>query len=400
MRSPHPVDRVACSRRRQRPGGAREESTIGRDGGARQEARAEARLGDHRGRVDPQADAAQRDVAHVDRRREDPGHRRVHRGRSTTSPTSTRCCRRTSSTTTAGSRATWRSPGSSATSALGGFLTSAGQIPVERLSRNAIGAYDAAVKAISEGECIVIYPEGTLTRDPDLWPMKGKTGAARIALATGCPVIPVGQWGAQEVLPPYTKRPHLVPRKNIVMKAGDPVDLDDLLGLPASAETTARATDRIMAAVTGARGRPPWRDRPRAALRPPQQRRTRDRQPARHRPRRGPPDEEEAHPMTKIAVFSAGSWGTAFSLVLADAGNDVSLWARREEVVEADQRAPREHRLPAGHRAAAVDLGVDGPRAGRRRRGRRRAHRPVADPPREPHRRGRRSSPRRPRSCR
>jgi 1-acyl-sn-glycerol-3-phosphate acyltransferase len=133
---------------------------------------------------------------------------------------------------------------------LGGFLTSAGQIPVERLSRNAIGAYDAAVKAIGEGECIIIYPEGTLTRDPDLWPMKGKTGAARIALATGCPVIPVGQWGAHEVLPPYTKRPHLVPRKNIVMKAGDPVDLDDLLGLPASAETTARATDRIMAAVT------------------------------------------------------------------------------------------------------------------------------------------------------
>jgi len=133
---------------------------------------------------------------------------------------------------------------------LGVFLTSAGQIPVERLSRNAIGAYDAAVKAIGVGECIIIYPEGTLTRDPDLWPMKGKTGAARIALATGCPVIPVGQWGAQEVLPPYTKRPHLVPRKNIVMKAGDPVDLEDLLGLPASAETTARATDRIMAAVT------------------------------------------------------------------------------------------------------------------------------------------------------
>ena len=133
---------------------------------------------------------------------------------------------------------------------LGGFLTSAGQIPVERLSRNAIGAYDAAVKAIGEGECIIIYPEGTLTRDPDLWPMKGKTGAARIALATGCRVIRVGLWGAQVVLPPYTKRPHLVPRKNIVMKAGDPVDLADLVALPPSPETTARATDRIMAAIT------------------------------------------------------------------------------------------------------------------------------------------------------
>ncbi len=133
---------------------------------------------------------------------------------------------------------------------LGGFLTSAGQIPVERLSRNAVGAYDAAVRAIEDGECIVIYPEGTLTRDPDLWPMTGKSGAARIALATGCPVIPVGQWGAQEVLPPYTKTPHLVPRKDIVMKAGDPVDLDDLLARAPGPEVTAQATDRIMAAIT------------------------------------------------------------------------------------------------------------------------------------------------------
>lgn len=138
--------------------------------------------------------------------------------------------------------------------ALGGLLRSAGQIPVERSSRAAVGAYDAAVRAIGRGECIVIYPEGTITRDPDLWPMKGKTGAARIALATGCPVIPVGQWGAQEVLPPYTSKPHLVPRKNIVMKAGDPVRLDDLVGDPAagapSAEAAARATERIMAAIT------------------------------------------------------------------------------------------------------------------------------------------------------
>ena len=134
--------------------------------------------------------------------------------------------------------------------ALGGFLRSAGQIPVERLSRNAVGAYDAAVRAIREGECLVVYPEGTLTRDPGLWPMKGKTGAARIALATGCPVVPVGQWGAQEVLPPYTKRPHLRPRKNIVMKAGDPVPLDDLAALPPGPRPTAEATDRIMAAIT------------------------------------------------------------------------------------------------------------------------------------------------------
>ena len=137
------------------------------------------------------------------------------------------------------------------TRGVGAILKSAQQIPVERLTRNAIGAYDAAVRAIADGECIVIYPEGTLTRDADLWPMKGKTGAARIALATGCPVIPVGQWGAHEVLPPYTKTPHLVPRKNIVMKAGDPVPLGDLVAAPTSPEATAEATDRIMDAITG-----------------------------------------------------------------------------------------------------------------------------------------------------
>lgn len=134
--------------------------------------------------------------------------------------------------------------------ALGGFLLAAGQIPVERLSRTAVGAYDAAVAAVRAGECVVVYPEGTLTRDPDLWPMTGKSGAARIALETGCPVIPVGQWGAQELLPAYARKPDLFPRKRIVMKAGDPVDLSDLVAEPRTPEVINQATDRIMAALT------------------------------------------------------------------------------------------------------------------------------------------------------
>ena len=79
--------------------------------------------------------------------------------------------------------------------------------------------------------------------------MVGKSGAARIALATGAPVIPVGQWGAHEVLPPYTTRPRLVPRKRVVMKAGDPVDLSDLLEQPRSTALVNQATARIMAAL-------------------------------------------------------------------------------------------------------------------------------------------------------
>ena len=134
--------------------------------------------------------------------------------------------------------------------ALGFFLRAAGQIPVERLSKNAVGAYDAAVAAVRNGECVVVYPEGTLTRDPAQWPMKGKTGAARIALETGCPVIPVGQWGPQQLLAPYAKRPHLIPPKHITMRAGDPVDLSDLVALPRTPEVVQQATDRIMGALT------------------------------------------------------------------------------------------------------------------------------------------------------
>jgi 1-acyl-sn-glycerol-3-phosphate acyltransferase len=132
---------------------------------------------------------------------------------------------------------------------LGFFLRAAGQIPVYRATRGAIGAYDAAVAAVRDGKCVVVYPEGTISRDPGLWPMTGKSGAARIALATGCPVVPIGQWGAQDVLAPYAKKPHLFPRTLITMKVGDPVDLSDLVGQDSTSAVT-EATARIMAALT------------------------------------------------------------------------------------------------------------------------------------------------------
>ena len=135
--------------------------------------------------------------------------------------------------------------------ALGFFLRSAGQIPVYRETSGAGGAYSAAVTAVGRGEAVIIYPEATITRDPDLWPMRGKSGAARIALETGCPVVPVGQWGAQEILPPYTKKPFLFPRKKITARIGPPVDLSDLAAKePRTADVINEATDRIMAAIT------------------------------------------------------------------------------------------------------------------------------------------------------
>lgn len=131
------------------------------------------------------------------------------------------------------------------------IATNAQQIPVARLSAGAKDAYTAAVAAVENGECIGIYPEGTLTRDPDGWPMVGKTGAARIALETGCPVIPIGQWGVQEILPAYSKRPHVFPRHTVTYKVGDPVDLSEYAGQPLTAEVLHGATEKIMDAITG-----------------------------------------------------------------------------------------------------------------------------------------------------
>ncbi|HET9829728.1 MAG TPA: lysophospholipid acyltransferase family protein [Nocardioidaceae bacterium] len=133
---------------------------------------------------------------------------------------------------------------------LGRIVRNAKQIPVYRLTSNASESFVAAVDAVRAGECVVVYPEGTITRQPDLWPMRGKTGAARIALSCGAPVIPLAQWGAQRILAPYTLRPRLLPRKTIQMTAGPPVELDDLRALPLTPEVLVEATNRIMDDIT------------------------------------------------------------------------------------------------------------------------------------------------------
>ena len=133
---------------------------------------------------------------------------------------------------------------------LGRLLRSTGQIPVHRGGVSAAKAYRDAVLAVREGSSVIVYPEGTLTRDPELWPMVGKTGAARIALESGCPVIPCAQWGAHDLLMPYAKRPRFVPRPINQVLAGEPVDLDDLRGKPVSSAVLREATERIMTAIT------------------------------------------------------------------------------------------------------------------------------------------------------
>jgi 1-acyl-sn-glycerol-3-phosphate acyltransferase len=154
---------------------------------------------------------------------------------------------------------------------IGRVLENAGQIPVYRSTTDASKAFSAAVAAVERGECVIVYAEGTITRDPDLWPMVGKSGAARIALSTGCPVIPCAQWGPNEILAPYARKPRLFPRKVMRIRAGAPVVLDDLEGKKPTPPVLREATDRIMADVTSLLEEireakaPPQRFDPRAA---------------------------------------------------------------------------------------------------------------------------------------
>lgn len=136
------------------------------------------------------------------------------------------------------------------TPVLGTALKATGQVPVERVTTGAAGSLKSAGEALAAGRALVIYPEGTLTRDPDLWPMKGRTGAARLALTTGVPVVPVAHWGAQDLLPRYAKRPRLFPRKHVQLVVGDPVDLSAFAGLPVTKAVLDAATEAIMADLT------------------------------------------------------------------------------------------------------------------------------------------------------
>lgn len=132
---------------------------------------------------------------------------------------------------------------------VGTLLRGVGQVPVERGGRAAI-PLDAAKRIVREGHCVIVYPEGSLTRDPDLWPMRGKTGAARLALDLGIPVIPAAHWGTQHLMPRYTNRLRLFPRSRIDVLFGEPVDLSEWAGKAAEPAALQAATARIMAAVT------------------------------------------------------------------------------------------------------------------------------------------------------
>lgn len=132
---------------------------------------------------------------------------------------------------------------------LGGLLRRTHQIPVYRGTSEAIVSLKDAITAVGSGGVVTFYPEGTMTRDAAAWPMTGRTGAVRVAHASGRPLVPVAQWGPQQIMFPYSKRVRLFPRVTIHVRVGDPLDLTELGDHPTE-EQIHRATDQLMDAIT------------------------------------------------------------------------------------------------------------------------------------------------------
>lgn len=141
----------------------------------------------------------------------------------------------------------WRVP------VLGTVLRGTSQIPVSRGRSEAGASLDAARGAFATDGVVVIYPEGTITRDPEGWPMAARSGAARLALTADVPVVPAVHWGTQSVYDHYRKRFRPSLRKTVSIRAGVPVPMDDLRARVEErgpgAALLRETTERMMGAV-------------------------------------------------------------------------------------------------------------------------------------------------------
>jgi len=138
---------------------------------------------------------------------------------------------------------------------LGSILRRLGQLPVYRGQADAALVLKQAAQLVAKSSsCVIFYPEATVTRDPDQWPMVAKTGVARLALESDVQVVPIAHWGAQKILPYGSYLPKLLPRKTVQVVAGPPVDLSEFRDQPITNAVLRAATDRIMGEVAALLG--------------------------------------------------------------------------------------------------------------------------------------------------
>ncbi len=230
---------------------------------------------------------------------------------------------------------------------LGPILVKLGQLPVYRGQSDAALVLRDAEQGVRDGACVVFYPEGTVTRDPAMWPMQSKTGVARLALVTGAPVIPVGHWGAQYILPYGTAKPHVIPRKTVHMIAGPPVDLSEFDGMPLDTPTLRAATDKIMTDVAALVGKLRDEDPPAEPFHPAVARR------------------KQRAELRQLAEQAAGATEAASEAQAAGAGDaaDAGDAGDAGDAAEAAEAAGNEGRAGAGPDAAGEDAASEVPRS-------------------------------------
>jgi 1-acyl-sn-glycerol-3-phosphate acyltransferase len=134
---------------------------------------------------------------------------------------------------------------------IGKILLAGGQIPVFRKGgqRND-DSFKIANSYLKAGHTICIYPEGTLTREPNLWPMRGKTGAIRLALDSGVPVYPIAHWGSEQVMGRYSSKFRPGFWKKVRILVGDEIDLAKYRKDNLSPEELLAATEHVMRSIT------------------------------------------------------------------------------------------------------------------------------------------------------
>ncbi|MFP5352198.1 MAG: lysophospholipid acyltransferase family protein [Actinomycetota bacterium] len=143
------------------------------------------------------------------------------------------------------------------------IIKGAKQIPVHRGTPDAPMALDQAIEALRQGELIVIFPEGTITDDPDLNPMAAKTGIARLALATGAPVVPTAVWGTANVWPKGFAKRWWPPKQDICVRVGEALAVQGDPGSPEDWQrVSAEVMDEVRRLVASLRPAVPDRRRP------------------------------------------------------------------------------------------------------------------------------------------
>lgn len=133
---------------------------------------------------------------------------------------------------------------------VGPVLLACGQIPVFRTGRANKDPMEAAYKVLRAGHCIGIFPEGSLTRDPKQWPMRARTGAVRLALEAGVPIVPLGQWGTEQVMDTYSSKIRPKPWHKVRMIIGKPIDMSAYIDKKNSVDDLIELSDKVMDEIT------------------------------------------------------------------------------------------------------------------------------------------------------